>query len=97
MHSQINNLEVMDKITQLMVITMEECGELVQVCSKVLRKRATQGKVPAETLDKLEAETADVMCMIELMKENKLIFEDGIEAGIERKRNKLKTWSDLVE
>ena len=80
-----------------MVITMEECGELVQVCSKVLRKRATQGKVPAETLDKLEAEAADVMCMIELMKENKLIFEDGIEAGIERKRNKLKTWSDLVE
>ncbi len=97
MHSQTNNLEAMDKITQLMVITMEECGELIQVCSKVLRKRATQGKVPAETLDKLEAETADVMCMIELMKENKLIFEDGIEAGIERKRNKLKTWSDLVE
>ena len=87
----------MDKITQLMVITMEECGELVQICSKVLRKRATQGKVPAETLDKLEGEVADVLCMIELMKENKLIFDDGIEAGIERKRNKLKTWSDLIK
>tara|TARA_Y100000034_G_C6750191_1_gene333396 strand:- start:235 stop:498 length:264 start_codon:yes stop_codon:yes gene_type:complete len=87
----------MDKITQLMVITMEECGELIQVCSKVLRKRATQGKIPAETLDKLEGEVADVLCMVELMKENKLIFDDGIEAGIERKRNKLKTWSDLIE
>ena len=87
----------MDKLEQLMIITMEECGELIQVCSKVLRKRATQGKVPEETSDKLEAEVADVLCMIELMKENKLIFEDVIEAGIERKRNKLKTWSDLVE
>ena len=87
----------MDKLEQLMIITMEECGELIQVCSKVLRKRATQGKVPEETSDKLEAEVADVLCMIELMKENKLIFEDGLEAGIERKRNKLKTWSDLIE
>ena len=87
----------MDKLEQLMIITMEECGELIQVCSKVLRKRATQGKVPEETSDKLEAEVADVLCMIELMKENKLIFDDGLEAGIERKRNKLKTWSDLIE
>ena len=87
----------MDKLEQLMIITMEECGELIQVCSKVLRKRATQGKVPEETSDKLEAEVADVLCMIELMKENKLIFDDGLEAGIERKRNKLKTWRDLIE
>ena len=87
----------MDKLEQLMIITMEECGELIQVCSKVLRKRATQGKVPEGTSDKLEAEVADVLCMIELMKENKLIFDDGLEAGIERKRNKLKTWSDLIK
>ena len=87
----------MDKLEQLMIITMEECGELIQVCSKVLRKRATQGKVPEETSDKLEAEAADGLCMIELMKEHKLIFEDGLEAGIERKRNKLKTWSDLIK
>ena len=86
-----------DKLEQLMIITMEECGELIQVCSKVLRKRATQGKVPGDASDKLEAEAADVLCMIELMKEHKLIFEDGLEAGIERKRNKLKTWSDLIK
>ena len=28
----------MDARTQLMVIMMEECGELIQACSKVLRK-----------------------------------------------------------
>ena len=35
----------MDKITQLMVITMEECGELTQVCSKLLRKRHTNNEI----------------------------------------------------
>ena len=29
----------MDKLTELLIITMEECGELTQACSKVLRKR----------------------------------------------------------
>ena len=28
----------MDARTQLMVIMMEECGELIQACSKALRK-----------------------------------------------------------
>ena len=27
----------MEKLTELMIITMEECGELTQACSKVLR------------------------------------------------------------
>ena len=38
----------MDKITQLMVITMEECGELTQVCSKLLRKRHTNNEISEE-------------------------------------------------
>ena len=33
----------MDQLTQVMVITMEECGELAQVCSKVLRSRSQLG------------------------------------------------------
>ncbi len=46
----------MDKIQQLMVITMEECGELTQVCSKLLRKRHTNDEISEETKAKLEAE-----------------------------------------
>ena len=53
----------MDKITQLMVITMEECGELTQVCSKLLRKRHTNNEISEETKAKLEAEFADVQCL----------------------------------
>ena len=34
--SQMNKL---DHRQQLMVVTMEECGELVQSCSKILRRQ----------------------------------------------------------
>ena len=86
----------MDKITQMMVITMEECGELTQVCSKLLRKRHTQNEISDETKYKLTKEVADVMCMIELMTEHGLVKHDDIVDGIERKRDKLRRWSDLI-
>ena len=86
----------MDKITQLMVITMEECGELTQVCSKLLRKRHTDKEISDETIGKLTSEVADVMTMIELMTEHGLLKHDDIVDGIERKRDKLRRWSDLI-
>ena len=55
----------MEKLTELMIITMEECGELTQACSKVLR---TDFKDHA--LQDLKQEVADVVCMIELMKKH---------------------------
>ena len=48
------------KKQQLFVITMEECGELAQVCSKALRKRTTD-------LQNLKDEIGDVYAMIDLM------------------------------
>ena len=91
-----NNKDIMDKITQMMVITMEECGELTQVCSKLLRKRHTRNEISDETKYKLTKEVADVMCMIELMKEEGLIEHHEIVKGIQEKRDKLKIWSDLI-
>ena len=46
------------KEQQLFVITMEECGELAQVCSKALRKRTTD-------LQNLKDEIGDVYAMID--------------------------------
>ena len=79
-----------------MVITMEECGELTQVCSKLLRKRHTQNEISDETKYKLTKEVADVMCMIELMKDEGLIEHNEIVKGIQEKKDKLKIWSNLI-
>ena len=87
----------MDITEQLLVITMEECGELIQVCSKALRKRDTNGgQIPDTALEKLTAEAADVRAMIYLMHRHGLITTEGIESGMNKKLEKLKTWSDLV-
>ena len=88
----------MDRIEQLLVITMEECGELIQVCSKALRKRDmnSEKKIPDIALEKLTAEAADVRAMIYLMHKHELITTEGIEIGMNKKLEKLKTWSELV-
>ena len=67
------------------------------------------GEVPGDVADadSLDPAALGFMCGLEIhqqlatgklhSRQPSILFEDGIEAGIERKRNKLKTWSDLVE
>tara|TARA_B100000902_G_scaffold394112_2_gene449738 strand:- start:814 stop:1062 length:249 start_codon:yes stop_codon:yes gene_type:complete len=81
----------MEKLTELMIITMEECGELTQACSKVLR---TDFKDHA--LKDLKQEVADVVCMIELMKKNGLVNDADIVQGIQNKMEKLEIYSNLT-
>ena len=81
----------MEKLTELMIITMEECGELTQACSKVLR---TDFKDHA--LQDLKQEVADVVCMIELMKKNGLVNDSDIVQGVQNKMEKLEIYSNLT-
>ena len=81
----------MEKLTELMIITMEECGELTQACSKVLR---TDFKDHA--LQDLKQEVADVVCMIELIKKNGLVNDADIVQGIQNKMEKLEIYSNLT-
>ena len=78
---------------------MEECGELTQACSKVLRKRENQQitREPSkQSLVDLTKEVADVMCMIDLMKEQGLVNDFDLMQGVKSKRDKLKIWSKLI-
>jgi len=93
----------MDKLTELLIITMEECGELTQACSKVLRKqdfekRKLKGKKTLEeSMKDLTKEVADVQCMIELLQTEGLVDWTEIRQGVEEKRAKLKIWSELFK
>ena len=80
----------MKKLNELMVITMEECGELVQACSKSIRRDEYNSR-------NLVEEVGDVYCMIELMIENELITWDQLLERADVKRNKLKKWSKLID
>ena len=80
-----------DKLQELMTITMEECGELIQECSKAIRRDDYYDN------EKLTEEVGDVMCMLELMHEYDLISWNDVDKRVDKKMNKLKKWSDLVE
>ena len=85
----------MNKLQELMVITMEECGELIQQCSKVLRKAETVEEIPEAQRQKLMEEVGDVYCMIDLIIDNGLMSEDEIYARAQIKAEKMKKWSQL--
>ena len=80
----------MDQLTQLMVITMEECGELAQVCSKVLRSRSQLGFISEKNLVKLQQEVADVRCMMDLMYKFELLDHEAKIRVLKLKEKNLK-------
>ena len=91
----MSDMKQLDARQELLVITMEECGELIQACSKALRRGELFAYSDSET--ELKQEIADVQAMINLMVEWDVLSWTEIENGIERKRNKLKRWSKLIE
>lgn len=82
----------MNNVEELLVITMEECGELTQECSKIIRFGATQ-----EKLDTLEKEVGDILCMIDLLHEYDLIRWTVLEERVKAKREKLSRFSNLID
>ena len=80
-----------------MVITMEECGELIQACSKVLRGRDSLGFISDKNRIELQKEMADVRCMMDLMYKFGLLDHDETNKGILAKREKLKKWSNVID
>ena len=79
----------MKKREEMLVITMEECGELIQACSKMLRFDE-----PCDT-KQLQEEIGDVMCMIEILRDGGLVSDKQIADRVKVKKEKLMKWSLL--
>ena len=77
--------------TELLVITMEECGEMIEACSKAIRCEDYINN------DRLIEEVGDVLCMIDIMKEKGLLNERDLNKRIQLKKLKLAQWSNLVK
>ena len=82
----------MNKRQEMLVITMEECAELSQACSKLIRFE--DDRTENDILN-LQDEIGDVMCMIDIMKHSGLVSEEQIEERKKIKKEKLMKWSLL--
>ena len=81
--------EFKSKDQELFTITMEECGELIQACSKAIRCGTYLNN------DSLIEEISDVFCMIELLVERGCITETELNKGSELKKLKLIKYSNI--
>jgi|TARA_B110000285_G_scaffold197030_1_gene228395 NTP pyrophosphatase (non-canonical NTP hydrolase) len=81
----------MNKKEEMLVITMEECGELIQACSKMLRFGEEQDYT------QLQEEIGDVMCMIEILRDGGFVNDKQIADRIKVKKEKLMKWSLLYK
>ena len=81
---------------QIMIITAEECGELTQRCSKMLRKYKNISDIEEDQRIKFVEEVGDVFCMIELMVGHGITNWREIHDRADVKKDKLKLWSNLI-
>lgn len=80
---------------EVMLIAQEECAEVTQAISKVFRfgfDEVYNGKTNREHL---EEEIGDLLCMLQLMEEKELIDWTHVSVYAQKKREKLKTWSNI--
>ena len=77
---------------ELLVILMEECGEVIQQASKIMRF----GKAPPSESEKdLAKELGDLLCMIILLEEYGTVSKNAVTENCLAKREKLERWSNL--
>lgn len=83
-----------NKRREALIIAMEECGEMVQACSKVIRTMKGD-EVDEYWVKKLQDEVGDVSCMIDILFMTGLVTRDQIDDRKKVKKRKLNKWSNI--
>jgi len=88
----------MNKQEQILMITAEECAEVIQEVSKCFRFGIdADHKSGVKHRAKLEEEVGDLLCMIDLMIEQHIIDSDHVTQAKQNKRDKLKIYSNILD
>lgn len=85
------------KQREVMYILQEECAEVTQAVSKIFRF-GYDSAYPVDGFnnrEKLTEEVGDLVAMIRLLVDFKVIEYEGLEKAAERKMKKLENWSKL--
>ena len=87
-----------DKVSEILVITQEECAEVIQEISKIFRFGIdNKHKTGVVHREKLTEEVGDLLCMIDLLIEQGVLTKEGLDIAKQNKESKLKIWSKIYE
>jgi len=84
-------VDTTELLNQMMYVTAEECGELVQACMKIARWGMDKKKHTS-----LLEEAGDVKCMLDIMIENGLLSKEELKDAAKHKKNKLKRYTPII-
>lgn len=82
---------------EILTVLQEECAEVIQIVSKI--RRFGWGDVEYDNVERLKAEIADLLLLIVLTVNNKVIdiSTDELEVRMESKRKKLSKFSNIFK
>lgn len=86
-----------NKEKEILLIAQEECAEVTQAISKCFRFGFDSEYEGKTNHQRLTEEVGDLLCMINLMIEKKIIPEMGTYNASITKRSKLKQWSNIFD
>ena len=85
-----------DRIKETLVITQEECAEVIQEISKIFRFGIdNMHKSGVLHRAKLNEEVGDLLCMIDLLIEQGLLNQQDLDLAKEKKIEKLMIYSKI--
>lgn len=88
-----------ESLREVLLITQEECAEVTQAISKVLRF-GTEKRWPEDAptnREKLEEEIGDLLAMIDILIERAYLSDSFVNIARKNKKEKLKKWSSIFE
>jgi len=88
-----------NKVHEIMNIASEECAEIIQAISKCHRfglNNYKPGK-PLTNAQHLEVELGDLLAMVDLLKSEGVVSDEGLNKAKHAKIEKLKQWSTIYE
>ena len=86
------------KQKEILVITQEECAEVIQEISKCFRFGIdNQHKSGIPHRQMLAEELGDLLCMIDLILDSDLVDNDTVTTARQNKKNKLEVYSSIFK
>ena len=82
---------------EILLIAQEECAEVTQAISKIMRFGIDETFNNATNRQRLVEELGDLHCMIELIAESGMIERQDLFHASGNKRKKLMQWSKIFE
>jgi len=91
-------IDIQEQIREALLITQEECAEVIQAASKVFRFGFDSRYPNSDSQtnkEKLEEEIGDLLAMVDVLTEKCIISDGNINSARKMKRQKLALWSSL--